>query len=62
MAKRSLLLQRGSHPRQAQIRVIDHMHSFEDEIGSKRLEILEKYQVDPLGNITRVHREKRHGI
>ncbi|WP_262393543.1 hypothetical protein [Sporolactobacillus inulinus] len=46
----------------AQIGIIDHMKSFSDRIGSQNLMILEKYQVDPLGNLSKVHGEKRYGV
>ena len=44
------------------LNIINHMNSFEDRIGSRNLKIFEKYQVDPLGNLKRVKKEKRHGI
>ncbi|CAM3260988.1 type II CRISPR RNA-guided endonuclease Cas9 [Sporolactobacillus spathodeae] len=50
------------HSATAQIGIIDHMKSFKDEIGSQNLLILEKYQVDPLGNLSKVHGEKQYGI
>jgi CRISPR-associated endonuclease Csn1 len=53
---------KGVHSRTAQINIIDHMNSFEEAVGSQRLLLFEKYQVDPLGNITKIHGEKRHGI
>lgn len=46
----------------ASITVINHMNSFKDRIGTQRLTIFEKYQVDPLGNLTKVHGEKRYGV
>ena len=33
-----------------------------DGIGAKSLEIFEKYQVDVLGNISKVNKEKREGV
>ncbi|HDX9579618.1 TPA: type II CRISPR RNA-guided endonuclease Cas9 [Bacillus pseudomycoides] len=53
---------KGVHSADAGIKLIDHMNSFEDKIGTQRLIMFEKYQVDPLGRITKVHGEKRHGI
>ncbi|HHW39003.1 MAG TPA: type II CRISPR RNA-guided endonuclease Cas9 [Bacillales bacterium] len=53
---------KGVHSRTAQINIIDHMNSFEDAVGSQRLLLFEKYQVDPLGNIIKVHGEKRYGV
>ncbi|BBN98184.1 type II CRISPR RNA-guided endonuclease Cas9 [Sporolactobacillus terrae] len=50
------------HTGTAQIGIIDHMRSFKDEIGSQNLVILEKYQVDPLGNLSKIHGEKRYGV
>lgn len=38
------------------------MDSFKDAIGSQRLEIFEKYQTDPLGNLYKVQKEKRYGV
>lgn len=46
----------------AQIGIIDHMNSFKDRIGSQNLLVFEKYQVDPLGNISKVHGETRYGL
>lgn len=46
------------HSRTAQINIIDQMNSFEDAVGSQRLLLFEKYQVDPLGNISKVEKEK----
>lgn len=53
---------KGVHTGTAQINLIDHMNSFKDAIGSKGLKLFEKYQTDPLGNLTKVYREKRYGI
>lgn len=53
---------KGVHTGTAQINIIDHMNSFKDAIGSKGLKYLEKYQTDPLGNITKVQKEKRYVI
>ncbi|MGM7634985.1 type II CRISPR RNA-guided endonuclease Cas9 [Bacillus sp. Hm123] len=58
----SLMYFKGVHSGTAAVKLIDHMNSFEDEIGTQRLVTFEKYQVDPLGNVTKVHGEKRHGI
>lgn len=49
---------KGVHSRTAQINIIDQMNSFEDAVGSQRLLLFEKYQVDPLGNISKVDRER----
>lgn len=46
----------------ASIAIIDHMNSLKDRIGTQRLAIFEKYQVDPLGNLIKVHGEKRYGV
>lgn len=46
----------------AQISLIDHKNSFFDRIGTQRLTLFEKYQTDPLGKLTKVHKEKRHGL
>ncbi len=53
---------KGVHTGTAQINIIDHMNSFKDAIGSKGLLSFEKYQTDPLGNLTKVHKEKRYGV
>lgn len=53
---------KGVHTGTAQINITDHMNSFKDAIGSKGLLTFEKYQTDPLGNLTKVHKEKRHGV
>ncbi|EOV9527138.1 type II CRISPR RNA-guided endonuclease Cas9 [Bacillus cytotoxicus] len=53
---------KGVHSGNAGVRMIDHMNSFEDEIGVRKLVVFEKYQVDPLGRMNKVHGEKRHGI
>ncbi|MBT2214690.1 type II CRISPR RNA-guided endonuclease Cas9 [Virgibacillus dakarensis] len=50
------------HSGTAAITIIDHMNSFGDDIGSKNLKLLEKCQTDPLGNLTKVQREKRYGV
>ncbi|SFG31232.1 type II CRISPR RNA-guided endonuclease Cas9 [Sporolactobacillus nakayamae] len=46
----------------AQIGIMDHMNSYVDRIGSQNLQIFEKYQIDPLGHLTKVHGEKKYGI
>ncbi|MBU8565671.1 type II CRISPR RNA-guided endonuclease Cas9 [Virgibacillus pantothenticus] len=46
----------------AALTIADHMNSFSDRIGSKSLLTFEKFQVDPLGNLKRIHREKRYGV
>lgn len=53
---------KGVHTGNAQINIIDHINSFKDAIGSKGLHLLEKYQTNPLGSVTKVHEEKRHGV
>lgn len=53
---------KGVHTGTAQINIIDHMNSFNDAVGSKGLKLLEKYQTDPLGNLTKVTQEKRYGV
>ncbi|GGJ91452.1 CRISPR-associated endonuclease Cas9 [Lentibacillus kapialis] len=53
---------KGVHTGTAQILIADHMNSFSDAIGSQRLALFEKYQTDPLGNLSKVHGEKRHGL
>lgn len=53
---------KGVHTGTAQINITDHFNSFQDAIGSQRLIVFEKYQVDPLGNLTKVNQEKRYGI
>lgn len=53
---------KGVHTGTAQIKLIDHMNSFNDSIGSKGLQLLEKYQTDPLGNLSKVQKEKRYGV
>ncbi|MCI1881443.1 MAG: type II CRISPR RNA-guided endonuclease Cas9 [Sporolactobacillus sp.] len=53
---------KGVHSATAQIKIINHMNSFGDSIGSQNLLIFERYQVDPLGNLSKVHGEKRHGV
>lgn len=50
------------HTATAQINIIDHKNSFKDAIGSQGLKQFEKYQVDPLGNFYKVHKEKRHEL
>lgn len=44
------------------ITIINHLNSYQDRVGVQRLAIFEKYQVDPVGNITKVHGEKRDGV
>ncbi|WP_246092851.1 type II CRISPR RNA-guided endonuclease Cas9 [Terrilactibacillus laevilacticus] len=44
------------------LKIIDHMNSYKDRIGSQNLSVFEKYQVNPLGFLVKVHGEKRHGI
>lgn len=56
------LYYKGVDVQTASISVINHMNSFKDRIGTQRLVIFEKYQVDPLGNLTKVHGEKRYGV
>ncbi|HHU18972.1 MAG TPA: type II CRISPR RNA-guided endonuclease Cas9 [Bacilli bacterium] len=46
----------------AQLNITEHKNEFSDRIGSKNLKLIEKYQVDPLGNLTKVNQEKRHGV
>lgn len=53
---------KGVHTGTAQINIIDHMDSFKDAVGSQGLKVLEKYQTDPLGQLTKVHKEKRYGV
>ncbi|RDW17502.1 type II CRISPR RNA-guided endonuclease Cas9 [Oceanobacillus arenosus] len=53
---------KGVHSSTAQINLTDHMNSFKDTLGSQGLEVFEKYQIDPLGNLTMVHKEKRYGF
>ncbi|MFD1067992.1 type II CRISPR RNA-guided endonuclease Cas9 [Oceanobacillus locisalsi] len=53
---------KGVHTGDARINIIDHMNSFKDGVGSQGLKTLEKYQTDPLGNLSKVHREKRYGV
>ncbi len=50
----------GPHTATAQIKFINHKNSFKDAVGSQGLKIFEKYQVDPLGNLYKVNKEKRH--
>ena len=50
----------GPHTSTAQIKIVDHKNSFKDAIGSQGLKSIEKYQVDPLGNLTKVNKEKRY--
>ncbi|WP_010632729.1 type II CRISPR RNA-guided endonuclease Cas9 [Sporolactobacillus vineae] len=44
------------------ITIIDHMNSFTDRVGTQGLQLFEKYQVDPLGNLSRVHGETQYGV
>jgi CRISPR-associated protein Cas9/Csn1, subtype II/NMEMI len=44
------------------ISIIDHMNSFSDRIGTQNLQVFEKYLVDPLGSLSRVHGEKQYGV
>lgn len=53
---------KGVHTGTAQISLVDHMNSFKDDIGSQRLEVFEKHQTNPLGALSKVHKEKRHGV
>ncbi len=53
---------KGVHTGTAQINISDHMGRFVDAIGSKNLQLFEKYQTDPLGNLTKAHGGKRHGV
>lgn len=46
----------------ASITLIDHMNSFELRTSIQKLITFEKYQVDPLGNLTKVNGEKRYGV
>lgn len=57
-----LFYYKGVDSRTAALSLIDHMNSFFDRIGSKNLLLIEKYQTDPLGNLTKVHKEKRYGV
>lgn len=51
---------KGVDSRTGSLTISDHMNSFNDRIGSRTLLTLEKYQTDPLGNLTKVKKEKRH--
>lgn len=53
---------KGVHTGTAQINIINHMNSFKDSIGSKGLQLFEKYQTSPLGNLTKIQKEKRYGV
>lgn len=59
---KGLFYYKGVDSRTGSINISDHMNSFSDRIGSRTLLLLEKYQTDPLGNLTKVNREKRHVI
>ncbi|HLR72428.1 MAG TPA: hypothetical protein VK085_13485, partial [Pseudogracilibacillus sp.] len=50
----------GPHTATAQLNIINHKNSFKDAVGSQSLELFEKYQVDLLGNLYRVNKEKRY--
>lgn len=57
-----ILYYKGVDIQTAAISVIDHMNSFKDRIGTQRLLTFEKYQVDPLGKLTKINGEKRYGV
>lgn len=44
------------------ITIQSHDDSLVDRVGVQRLQIFDKYQVDPLGNLKIVKKEKRHGV
>ena len=47
----------------ATVSVINHDNTYKiDSLGVKTLPLIEKYQVDVLGNITKVQKEKRQGF
>lgn len=46
----------------AQISIMSQDGSIEERVGTQRLEIFDKYQIDPLGNRYRVNQETRHDI
>ncbi|WP_217587307.1 type II CRISPR RNA-guided endonuclease Cas9 [Lentibacillus saliphilus] len=43
----------------AQIKITDHKNSFQDRIGITGLKVFDKYQIDPLGNLSKVNKEIR---
>lgn len=50
------------HSGTAAITITNAENSFRDDIGTKKLLVFEKYQVDPLGDLTKVNQEKRYGV
>ncbi|MUV38382.1 CRISPR-associated endonuclease Cas9 [Lentibacillus sp. JNUCC-1] len=46
----------------AAIKIIDHKDSFEDRVGTNGLKLFDKFQVDPLGNLTKVNKEKSYVV
>lgn len=53
---------KGVHTGTAQLIMVDHMNSYKDSVGSQGLTFFEKYQTDPLGKLSKVHQETRHGV
>lgn len=53
---------KGTDVHTGAITIVDHMNSLSDRVGTQNLQIFEKYQVDPLGNLTKVHGEKKYGV
>lgn len=63
LSKDTYLYYLGTSISTASINVINHDNTYKkDSLGVKTLLSLEKYQVDILGNITKVNREKRMGF
>ena len=60
--KEGLFYFKGVDAATAQLTIMEHKGSYSDRIGSKNLKVFEKYQVDPLGNLTKVNKEKRYGV
>jgi len=57
-----ILYYKSVHTSTAQLKFTDHKNSFNDAVGSQGLKLFEKYQVDPLGNLTKVRQEKRYDV
>ena len=60
--KETFAYYRGADISTAKIKLINHDNSYKARTGVKTLLSIEKYQVDVLGNISKVNKEKRMGF